>query len=223
MRSGRSTATTVPGSRDNPTRGVTLPTRGNRRERFATPEEAKTLVAALPENDRAVWATAFYAGLRRGELMARRDQAINFDASEIRVIAGWDPEGEQATKRRASRTVPMIGELRMILLAHRLSSFRQDTDLAFGASEASPFCPKSLQHRADAAWKAAGLKRITLHECRHTFASIAIAAGVNIGTVSAALGHPSVTITWDRYHHLMPGTMDQTAGLIQAYVEASGA
>jgi integrase len=62
------------------------------------------------------------------------------------------------------------------------------------------------------------LERITLHECRHTFASIAIAAGVNIGTVSAALGHASVTITWDRYHHLMPGTMDQAAELIQVYI-----
>jgi integrase len=82
----------------------------------------------------------------------------------------------------------------------------------------SPFAPKPLQGRADAAWKDAGLDRITLHECRHTFASIAIAAGVNIGTVSAALGHASVTITWDRYHHLMPGTMDEAAELIQTYI-----
>jgi integrase len=65
------------------------------------------------------------------------------------------------------------------------------------------------------------LQRITPHECRHSFASIAIAAGVNIGTVSAALGHASVTITWDRYHHLLPGTMDQAADLIPADVSAA--
>jgi integrase len=82
----------------------------------------------------------------------------------------------------------------------------------------SPFDRKGLQRRADAAWKAAGLERITLHECRHTFASIAIAAGVDIGTVSDAMGHASVTITWDRYRHLMPGTMADAAELIQAYV-----
>jgi integrase len=209
--------------KDNPTRGVTLPSGGNRRERFATPGEAKALVAALDVMDRGVWATAFYGGLRRGELMALRDQAIDLNAGEIRVDAGWDPEeGEQETKGRARRTVPMIGELRAILAAHRLRTGRRDTDLVFGATAVSPFCPKSLQHRADAAWRAAGLRRITLHECRHTFASIAIAAGVNIGTVSAALGHASVTITWDRYHHLMPGTMDQAAELIQAYVEGQG-
>jgi integrase len=79
--------------------------------------------------------------------------------------------------------------------------------------------PKGLQRRADPAWKAAKLKRIAPHECRHTFASIAIAAGVNIGTVSAALGHASVTITWGTYHHLMPGTMEEAASPIQAYVE----
>jgi integrase len=204
----------------NPTRGVALPSGGGRRERFATPAEAKALIAALPEDDRAIWATAFYAGLRRGELLALRARAIDFDAGEITVVAGWDPdEGEQETKGRARRTVPMIGELKAILAAHTLRSGRRGSALVFGATELSPFERRSLQNRADAAWRAAGLKRITLHECRHTFASIAIAAGVNIGTVSAALGHASVTITWDRYHHLMPGTMDQAASLIQAYVE----
>jgi hypothetical protein len=47
----------------NPIREVTLPSGGNRRDRFATPTEAKALLAVLPEEDRAVWATAFYAGL----------------------------------------------------------------------------------------------------------------------------------------------------------------
>jgi hypothetical protein len=45
---------------------------------------------------------------------------------------------------------------------------------------------------------------------------------LNIGTVSAALGHAGVTITWDRYHHLLPATMDEAADLIQAYVTAAG-
>jgi integrase len=49
----------------NPTRNVVLASSGVRRERFATPTEAKALLTALPEQDRAVWATAFYAGLRR--------------------------------------------------------------------------------------------------------------------------------------------------------------
>jgi len=152
--------------------------------------------------------------------MALRDQAVDLDAGEIRVVAGWDVvEGEQETKGRNVRTVLIIGELRTILAAQRLCSGRRGRNLMFGATAVSPFDHRALQRRADWAWKKAGLQRITLHACRHSFASIAIASGVNIGTVSAALGHASVTITWDRYHHLMPGTMDEAASLIQAYVE----
>jgi integrase len=79
--------------------------------------------------------------------------------------------------------------------------------------------PWALHCLADAAWKAAGLECSTARECRHMFGSIAIAAGVNIGTVSAALGHASVTITWDRYHHSMPGIRDEAASLIPTYLE----
>ena len=203
----------------NPTRGVMLPCGSNRREQFATPAEAKALIAALPVEDRAVWATAFFAGLRRGELMALRDEAVDLDAQDPSGIGLGPVEGEQETKGRGRRTVPIIGDLRAILAAHRLRTGRRGRDLIFGATEVSPIDRKGLQRRADAAWEAAGLERLTLHDCRHTFASIAIAAGVNIGTVSAALGHASVTITWDRYHHLMPGTMDEAASLIQTYVE----
>ena len=114
---------------DQPDQGGTLPSGGGRRERFATPVEAKALLAALRVEDRAVWATAFYAGLRRGELMALRDQAVDIKAGEIRVVAGWvagwdEVAGERETKGRERRAVPIIGELSMILAAHRRAGFR---------------------------------------------------------------------------------------------------
>jgi integrase len=55
----------------NPTLGLALPNQRSRQERIARPAEAEALLGALPERDRAVWATALYAGLRRGELQAR--------------------------------------------------------------------------------------------------------------------------------------------------------
>lgn len=55
----------------NPTYGIAIAgLAGSRRDRFATPQEALTLLAALEEADRPLWATAIFAGLRRGELMA---------------------------------------------------------------------------------------------------------------------------------------------------------
>ncbi len=48
----------------NPCTGLHLPAVRGRRERYATPEEAEALIVAVPEQDRAIWATAMYGGLR---------------------------------------------------------------------------------------------------------------------------------------------------------------
>ncbi len=53
--------------------------------------------------------------------------------------------------------------------------------------------------RAKRAWKRAGLDPIGLHECRHTFASLMIAAGVNAKALSTYMGHATIGITLDRY------------------------
>jgi integrase len=64
------------------------------------------------------------------------------------------------------------------------------------------------------------LERITLHECRHTFASLMIAAGVNAKALSTFMGHANISITLDRYGHLMPGTEGEAAGLLDTYLAA---
>lgn len=60
---------------------------------------------------------------------------------------------------------------------------------------------------------------IGLHECRHTFASFMIAAGVNPKAMSVYMGHSSVTITFDRYGHLMPGNEAQAAQLLDDFLD----
>jgi integrase len=55
-------------SRVNPCASLELPAARGRRERIPTPQESAELLDKLPEHDRALWATALYAGLRRGEL-----------------------------------------------------------------------------------------------------------------------------------------------------------
>ena len=65
----------------------------------------------------------------------------------------------------------------------------------------------------------AALEPITLHECRHTFASLMIAAGVNAKALSTFMGHSSITITLDRYGHLFPGNEAEAAGLLDAFLE----
>jgi integrase len=206
----------------NPTTGVQLPAVRGKRERIAEPAEAARLIAALPQRDRAVWATAMYAGLRSGELQALTDELVDLDSNLIRVQRSWDPkEGRVAPKSRAGRrTVPVPGALRKHLLEHRLARGRRG-GLFFGRLDGRAFSNQSLSQRATSTWRAAGLDPIGLHECRHTFASLMIAAGVNAKALSTFLGHASVMITLDRYGHLFPGSEKEAAGLLDTYLERS--
>jgi integrase len=203
----------------NPTTGLELPAVEGRRDRIASPAEAAALLAALAERDRALWATAMYAGLRRGELLALRWEDVNLAAGVIRVERAWDAkEGIVAPKSRAAvRTVPIAAVLRDYLVEHKLRSGRR-VGLAFGTNYAHPFTPSNVRKRANAAWQRAGLQPIGLHECRHTFASLMIAAGVNAKALSTYMGHSSVTITYDRYGHLLPGNGSEAAALLDGYL-----
>src|SRR5262249_52486057 len=149
--------------------------------------------------------TAFYAGLRCGELQALRHEDVDLRAGVVRVEHSWDPcAGLVAPKSRAGRrTVPIAQALRAHLARHQLAA-GSTPGLIFGRSAGRPLAPSTLHQRARRAWTDAGLAPITLHECRHTFASLMIAAGVNAKALSTYMGHAGVAITYDRYGHLMP-------------------
>jgi integrase len=220
----------------NPTREVELPADRGRRDRIATAAEAARLLAALPAADRPIWATAFYAGLRRGELQALRRSDVDLQSSEIEVQRSWDQyEGPIPAKSKAGlRTVPIIGVLRDYLEAVDVGD---GSGLLFGRSSRVPFSPKSISDRAKRAWEQANkreceaaeeenrepvlLRPITLHECRHTFASLLIDAGVNAKAIQEFMGHATIEETFSRYGHLMPGARDQARELVDAYITAA--
>jgi integrase len=138
-----------------------------------------TTMVAVPLDDRPLWATAMYAGLRRGEIQALRACDVDLAAGLLRVEFGWDfKEGPIELKSNAGRRrVPIPAVLRDHLMEQRLQTEREAEQLFFGRTGADPFYPEQVQRRADKAWKAAGLERLTFHECRHTYASPMIAAG----------------------------------------------
>jgi integrase len=63
------------------------------------------------------------------------------------------------------------------------------------------------------------LEPIGLHEARHTFASLMIAAGVNAKALSMIMGHATIAITFDVYGHLMPGGEDEARERVDGYLE----
>jgi integrase len=206
----------------NPCERLRLPAARGRRERIASPAEASALIAALRAEDRALWGCAFYAGLRRGELRALEWNDVDLADGLIRVERSMSGHGEtgEPKSRAGRRSVPIVAALRDLLVEHKLVT-RRDTSLVFGSSGTQPFTPTAVRKRALTAWRRAGLDSIGLHECRHTFASLLIAAGVNAKAITAYLGHASIQTTFDLYGHLMPGNEDEAVALVDAYLERS--
>jgi integrase len=207
----------------NPTHDLELPTPRAKEVEIVTPEVAAELLAAVPPEDRALWATALYAGLRYGELRALRWGAVDLAEGTIRVRESWDPkEGSIPPKTRTSRrTTPVPAVLRDFLMDRRLGAgYLSEETLVFGASDGRPFQAGVIYRRGDRAWAMRGLGRLRLHQARHTYASFMIAAGVNAKALSAFMGHSSIKVTFDLYGHLMPGTEAEAAALLDTYLEA---
>ncbi len=163
--------------------------------------------------DRAMWATALYAGLRRGELAALHREDLDLAVGVIRVERGWDDyEGEVAPKsKQGRRKVPVPAALR-----DRLAEYLID-----GPASGRIFVGvRDSYERGREAAEAAGVEKPTLHECRHGYASLMIAAGVNVKALSTFMGHANIGITLDQYGHLLPGAEDEAAGLLDAFLDA---
>jgi integrase len=215
----------------NPTRGVAMPgVSSARRERFATPVEVRALLDALPERDRALWATAAYAGLRRGELMGLRWADVDLDSGELWVCQVFDHVGKCFGPPKTAagvRNVPIAGPLRRLLIEHER---RRCGELVFARGSlaggyrgraTAPFADRGVAMRAHAAWDRADLEPLGLHECRHTFASMLLAAGVSMKTMSALLGHTTIGVTIDLYSHLQPDARRDALDRLDEFLDAS--
>jgi integrase len=224
----------------SPCEHVVVPAVRGRRDRIATPEEAAKLLAAVPDVDRPIWATAFYAGLRRGELRGLRGSDIDRKAGLIHVRQAMDElEGVIDPKTKAgTRKVPLLEALRPYL-----ENVPAGKALAFPSKRGGPFNIGRVRKRAIDAWRrtyecgcrskerkienvpercpehdSPSLAPIGLHECRHTLASLCIAAGVNAKALSTFMRHSSISVTYDLYGHLMPDAETAAATQIDAYL-----
>ena len=211
----------------NPCAGIELPANRSERVQIVSVEHAGDLIASIPaERDRGLWATALYAGLRRGELMALRWQDVDLITGELRVERSYDPKSREYVEpksRSGRRRVPIAAVLRGHLRALAIASRRSDpAALVFGDRAETPFHYGAMMIRVKESWATAELEPIGLHAARHTAASVMIAAGVNVKALSEFLGHSTITITLDRYGHLLPGSIAESASLLDAYFERTG-
>jgi integrase len=206
------------------------PAGGHRTEREAwTITEARSFLR-VAEADRigAVWRLMLSTGLRRGEGLGLTWDDVDLEARSVRVRRQVLLRGKSAatearlyvrdtTKGRRPRTIRFDEATRDALKTWKAA---QSADrLAFGPAWRSdgglgheaPWLvtepngkvvhPDTLHDRFVRLVKAAGIRRLVLHGTRHSFATIALAAGVRPDVVSRALGHATVGFTLDVYVH----------------------
>lgn len=217
----------------DPTAALELPVDRSGRNRVATVAEIERLLAAVADRDRPLWAMAVYAGLRRGELMALRWSDVDLAQGVVRVERSHNPEAGATDVPKSSagrRRVPIPEALHKHLLEHRMRADLSQP-LVFARSGLAgrrrgpdgPFSDTGVTQRARRRWEAEGLNPLTLHECRHTYASLMIAAGVSPKALQTYMGHSSITTTYDRYGHLMPDDEQASAKQLQSFLDSQSA
>ena len=112
------------------------------------------------------------------------------------------------------RRVDMSLQLAEVLQDHKLKSKRKGLALGLGdlpeyvfTNETGGLVDKDnwRQRVFKKALEKAEMRRIRIHDLRHTYATLRISMGHNIADVSNQLGHHSPKLTWDVYYHWIPG------------------
>ena len=92
-------------------------------------------------------------------------------------------------------------------------------NLVFAHPDGTPLDPSTVTHTFIKIVRRAGLEGLRLHDLRHSYTSIMIAAGVNIKAISDSLGHANIGITLDTYGHLLPGIGREAAKSFDTFLE----
>ncbi len=173
-----------------------------------SPEEVWALVRkADSEQDGALYLTAAFTGLRRGELLALRWRDVDFAGSTIRVRASYAAGALTSPKSGKVRSVPLAPEVAGALakLAER-ERFSSDDDLVFVGETGSYLDGSALRRRYKQALERATLRPLRFHDLRHTFGTRMIAKA-DIRRVQEWMGHADVQTTM-RYLHYAPREED---------------
>jgi integrase len=196
--------------------------------KFLCPDEVDKFFSTVRE---APWPhyylfyTMLFTGLRRSEALALIWSNLDLDLCALSVsqtlykLSGGQYVIQPPKTRKSRRQVTMPPSLALLLRDYKeqvetrrflLGRPLSDTDFVFAHPDGRPLDPSSVTHTFLKAVRRAGLKGLRLHDLRHSYASLMMAAGVNIKVISQSMGHANIGITLDTYGHLLPG-MGKTA------------
>jgi integrase len=153
-------------------------------------------------------------GMRLGELKAVQWQDVDFAKRQIEVRRSIRRGRLTDTKNRTRRRVDMTAHLAETLQTWKTEQKKAaiqsgrpflDTDYVFLSKRGDVLCETALANALRRCLRAGKLRQIRIHDLRHTYATIRLLRGHNIGDVSYQLGHSSISMTYDVYGHWVPG------------------
>lgn len=158
-------------------------------------------------------------GVRIGEALGLRWRDVDLKAGTMTINQQLTKAGEFAPPKtkRARRTLNLSRHLVDVLKAHRAARPGVRDALVFTTADGTPMSQDNLRRRE---WAEvildAGVPPRTIHEARHTHASLLLAAGVHVKVVSERLGHADVAVTLGTYQSVLPGMGAQAADAIDS-------
>ncbi len=185
------------------------------------------LEAAKDSQYYALFYLALFTGMRRSELLALRWQDVDLMLGHVYVNRGLHHLRDGSIVFRAPKTakgkrsVALPPSAIMALKEHqerqkfeRMMLGMEPTDeaLVFSHPNGNPWLPNTVTHAWIKLVRRTGLKRIRLHDARHSHASLLLKQGTHPKIVQERLGHSGIAITLDTYSHVAPG-LQQAAAL----------
>ena len=181
-----------------------------------TQEELKKLLDSFTlnfPNHYPMFLALARTGIRFGECLGLQWKDIDFENRFINIERGLSKGKIETPKSGQSRKVDMSLQLTDVLkrLQHQRkvetlkNGWSSMPDWVFVACDGSPYhesYPRRIFYKAI---KKARLRKIRVHDLRHTYATLRITKGDNVADVSKQLGHHSVKFTMDIYYHWIPG------------------
>lgn len=186
--------------------------------RYLTDDEVCQLAESVRDSSRATLILVLaYTGARWGEAIALRVRDLNRLRRRLHVRENApEVKGEikvGAPKSWEKRTLPYPAFLDAALA--KAADGKGPDDLLF-PGDLDGYMRRPTTAEDSTSWfrmaiKRAGLERLTLHDLRHTAASLAVSSGAHVKVVQKMLGHKSAAMTLDTYADLFDGDLDDVA------------
>lgn len=180
---------------------------------FWTKEEYQKFSDAMMDKPMSYYAfeTLYWCGIREGELLALTSADFDFDKETVSINKSY-----QRLKGRDVITTPKTKKSnRIIKLPQFLSvEIQEYLKMLYGAKSDDRIFPVTkhyLKHEMERGCKATGVKRIRIHDIRHSHVSLLIDMGFTALAIADRVGHESIDITY-RYAHLFPSRQTEMAG-----------